>query len=182
MIQVIGYAEINGVRTFPDEVLTAFYRQMVEERTLDVVFSDGTMTEEAEFLRFAKRPENILAFGIADKQIMCMAWLNGCCGNHAFAHYAMLKTAWGKRTAEIAAAFFDYWFSFQTDGKPLIEVLMGQTPEWNRQGIKFIQRIGWNVLGTIPRIANGHGMTISYFTRDDYGKIKQQTSQHPAAD
>jgi hypothetical protein len=175
MIQVIGYAEINGVRTFPDAVITAFYQQMVKEGTLEIVFSDGSIESAEQFLQFAKRPENILALAVVDNQIMCMAWLNGCFKNHAFTHYAMLKAAWGKHTDAIAKAYFDYWFSFESEGKPLIDILLGQTPEWNRKGIKFLQRIGWTVLGTIPRIANGYGMTISYFTRDDYGKIKQQT-------
>ena len=62
----------------------------------------------------------------------------------------------------------NYWFDFnQNDGTPLIDVLIGQTPEWNRKACKFLLRIGWHVLGTIPYLADGEGMVLSYAIRSE---------------
>jgi len=175
MIQVIGYVEINGVRTFSDDAMLAAFETLEKDRILDVVFSDDPVTSFDQFLAIMKNPANTVSVILLDHEIVGLAWLNQAHKNHAFVHYALFREVWGRYTMPIAEACLDYWFSFTDEsGNKLIEVLLGQTPEWNRRAINYTKRLGWTVLGTVPLIANGSGLIISYLTRDQYYGKKQR--------
>lgn len=174
-MQIVGYVEVDGVRTFSDRTMNAIYETLVKERTLDIVFSDDRIETFPQFLEVMKNPVNIVSLILIEGEIVGVAWLNQAHKNHAFVHYALFKKVWGIHTLQIADACLNYWFSFTgADGQLMIDVLLGQTPEWNRRAINYTKRLGWTVLGTVPLIANGHGLIISYLTREQYYEQKRR--------
>jgi RimJ/RimL family protein N-acetyltransferase len=112
-----------------------------------------------------KQPTILPALIIVDEEIAGLGWLANMERNYAFGNYVFFKKWWGKRTLDMGKALIKYWFDFQKDGEPLIDVVIGQTPKNNQKACKFIQKIGLTVLGTIPFMDDGDDMLISYATR-----------------
>lgn len=164
MIQVIGYVELDGAKTFNDKTLAAIYETLKGDGVLDRVFYDKSMKTPDDFIQFMKSPGNYPAMVVVDDKIQGIGWLNGIQGKAAFAHFAFFRESWGAYSEEMGEALMEYWFGFGGES-PMLDVLIGQIPAWNKKAISFIKRLGWNVLGNIPHLADGGDMTISYYAR-----------------
>lgn len=151
MIQLLPYTSINGEYTLSDTVLRGFWDQLVEDGTATIIFSDGLIDNAEDFVKYAKTNSNLPVFAFIDKKIVGLAWLNSISGKHAFGHFAMLKNIWGKDTTEVGKEIIKYWFALPgVNGGPLFEVILGLVPTVNQRAIKYIQRIGFKTLGSIP--------------------------------
>jgi len=162
-ISIIPYAEVNGAWSLNDTTLEDCWRRMVDEGTARLVFWDGTVRDAAGFIAAMKRPSNLVVFGHDGEQLLGFAWLNGIARNHAHAHFCFFRASWGRASLRLGQAIVGYWESFDdADGGALFDVLVGETPDNLTKALKFIKRLGFERLGTIPLIARGNGMIISY--------------------
>lgn len=164
MISIYPYCERDGVRTISDSAWMQVWHKLEEQGIAKIVFSDGTINTPHRFLDFIKEQRNLVSMVLVDDVPGGFGWVNGIAKNHAFAHYAFFRETWGKQTDEMAHALVSYWF----DTRFPFDILIGQTPEWNRKAVRFLSRIGWTVVGTIPLIADGKGMVVSYITREGF--------------
>lgn len=119
---------------------------MVEEGAYQRVFYDGTIAPE-KFVETMQKPSNVVVFFFDHFEPLGLAWLNGLNGSTAFAHFCGLKSARG-RSVEIGRAALGYWMQ----NFKFLRVILGLTPSNNRLAVRFIERIGFSVMGEIPGV------------------------------
>ena len=162
MIEILPYVELNGAWSLPDTAMAGIFEQLVMDGTAGTVFSDGDVKCAKDFVTLCKNPNNLPAIVYVDKECGGIGWVNGLTKDRAFAHYAFFKSQWGHNTTGMAKALINYWFQ---DEFPF-NMLIGQTPVWNRRAVKFLERIGFTVLGVLPATPKGHGVVISYILKE----------------
>lgn len=172
MYKIIPYVESNGARSISDNQLYYLYKIMTDNKLLEIVFYGKEVTTFESFLVFMKNKLNIINVVALDGNPLALTWINGININHCFAHFCSFPGAGGKHTVPIGKLMLDYWFNeFKKDDKPLIEVILGRTPKWNRAATIFLRRIGVTILGDIPNISWNEytkkmsSLVISYIER-----------------
>lgn len=152
MITVFPYVEINGVFTLPDETVKAVLYKMVHDGTFQIVFYEGMIKSEEDFLKLLKSKGNYPVFVYADGKIQGLAWLNDLKDNHATGHFCVFRESWGKTAREMGIEVLKYWFSFKNGDKSLFDVILGVTPSEYKPAVNFINEIGFKVLGEVPHV------------------------------
>lgn len=150
---VLPYIEINGVRTVPDDVILHIFQKLQSDKTLSIVFYDGSVRTEDQFLNFIKSPMNCVCFGIMDGSISGLAWLNDINDGRGTAHFCVFKESWGKNAKLMAKEVMDYWFALTTStGKPLFHLILGVTPSNYKPALRFVSQIGFTLIGEVPKV------------------------------
>ena len=168
-MKLIPYVLHNGAWSLPDDIMESVFTRM-RLHDLDIVVF-GERLNPDRFLGFIKRQSVVLHTIWEDNQILMIGWLTDISTNHAFAHYCMFPETWGKNTAELAKESLRYWFNFKGNDGYLFDVIMGRTPVDNGYAVKFLKKIGMNILGAVPLLKFGNsdsGMVFSYITREEF--------------
>ncbi len=152
MINVLPYVELNGKWIVDDSVIASVFYKMVSDGTAETVFYEGEILSPEDFIRVLKSPGNLPCLVFVDEVIQGIAWLNELKGNHATAHFCVFKESWGQNSKDMGLAVLKYWFSFENNGKPLLDVILGVTPSEYRFALKFITDLGFKVVGEVPKV------------------------------
>lgn len=160
-IQIIPYAPMaEDVYNIPDDAIAGVWQKCVEQKLNNIVFHDGSVKSEKDFIATMKRNGNLPAFAY-DGNVLGFAWLNDIAKNRAVGHFCMFRETWGYQSLEIGKRFIEYWFSMKDKGRPIFDVIIGNTPPENKKAIGYIKRLGFEVVGHIPYVG-----VISYKERD----------------
>lgn len=163
---------LNGTWTLPDDFLLAIAQKTQNEGTFQTVFYEGDIRTPDDFLQMMKLPLTIAVFAFSGDRPIGFAWLNGTVKNLAFAHFCFLKDSWGKDTLKGGQMIIDYWRNFPDQaGEPLFDVIFGVTPSGYGAALKYIKRLGFKRMGTVPgMLKNAYAgerdsAVISYLSR-----------------
>jgi hypothetical protein len=152
--QVWPYAQLSdGEWSIPEDILAYTWSELYEHGKVEKVFWAGGVRSFSEFVKFLRLPENHPLFLVEETGGLPVAicWLNGVEGNHALAHFCVL----GPFEVSMGHKVLEYWGSFKNgNGRKVVEVLLGFIPETNIPAIKTVQKIGFKVLGTIPKLCD----------------------------
>jgi hypothetical protein len=158
--------------------MSATYGMILDSKALSSVFYDGSCHTYEAFLEAFSQPDMHFWLLFYEGQIAGLAWLNGMVHTRAFAHFCMFKNVYGRSTeglsksVEIGRYCVANWL-LHTDenGKPLVDVLVGVTPERNRMALKWVQRVGFSRVGSVPHgvwmhdAGESEDAVLSYATR-----------------
>lgn len=166
---LIPFVQLNGEWTIPDDVLANLFFRIEADGLVEGVFFDGSIHDWRTFIQAVKSPQNICIFFFHENIPMAFAWLNGLARHTAFAHFCVLRHAWGAHADEMGKMALNYWMSW--DGEAKIQTIMGTIPTQNRRALAYVRRIGFERCGTIPGLLKDrHGKfrsaDIVYFSRD----------------
>jgi hypothetical protein len=170
---LIPYIEINGTWTIPDDAMKALYRLMEKEKTAKKVFYSGTVKNEHEFLGACKAKNSHTVVILQENgHPGGIVWLNNFQATSAQIHFCMFREIWGTMSVEAGKMAVDYFLGLnKPDGSPMINVLMGATPEHYDTVISYIQKVGVTIVGRIPCFLYNYyenkpmGAVISYIER-----------------
>lgn len=162
---ILPYAAIGGVRNLPDNVILAVYKKMKEQGLVDTVFHDGSVSCADQFLKMMQNDKNLPLIAHDNSGILGIAWLNDIAGNRALGHFCFFKEAWGKKSKNVGNKILEYWFSLQFKGKPIFDVIIGNTPSSNKHALSFIKKIGFTIVGEIPHVG-----FVSYVENNQNGQ------------
>lgn len=173
---IIPYVNRDGLWAISDDIMAAIFLEMQEAKILEMVFYAGKVKEFKHFIRYMKHPRNVVHTVWNDERPVMLAWLNNWGRHSAQAHFLTLPIIWGtKDTAEVGKLTLNYWWSWKDpEGRPLLKVITGQTPENLRAAVRYIKSVGMNVLGIVPNaIYNAYedrsvGCVISFIERGNY--------------
>lgn len=139
-----------GTQILTDEILIGIWRRIVEQRRVEAVFYAGGVNTPAEFLEYILQP-HVLCAVVCDAQTSeprAIGWLTHAGAGSAFAHYCVL----GRFRRDLGRTLLDYWFGLEAEaGEPLIEVLLGITPEIHTLALRVATMMGFTTIGSIPR-------------------------------
>ena len=181
-LRLVPYVLHEGQWTLPDHFLRLLVQEFKAEKTFDEVFYEGHIKTADEFVQLMQNPSNIPVMLFRGNECLGFAWLNGAAGNMAFAHFCFKKQAWGKWTLRMGRMLMDYWFSFPGKEGPLFEFIFGLMPGFNKAATKYVERLGWKYLGSVPQMLKCEYRTdrasaeIYYISRFDYVEEKPQAA------
>jgi len=141
--------ELDGEWILSEEFLDTVFQKMVGQGLLKTTFWEGTVIDESHFVSLARNKNNHMVFFFEERNCVGFAWLSSVTSNYAFDHFCLFKEVWG-RSVEIGKDCVDYWFSWPGDGGPLLDVIIGIVPGFNKRAHKFVEKLGWTRLGVIP--------------------------------
>lgn len=169
-VALVPYVCLEDGWTLPDSVVLEVAAKSIVEGTFSRVFYDGPVTDPDSFMLAMQDSGNVPIFVFRGGDPIGAAWLNGCSGNRAFGHFFLLRSAWGRSTVEAGRMALEYWFGFRQGGQRVFDVILGVTPTENAHAVRFAERIGMTVLGSIPNMIRDRSgrlsaATVSYATR-----------------
>ena len=172
-MKIIPYVHIGREYSISDYGVISIFEKMQNHNLVRVVFSGGEIRTPEQFLKFFKNTRNVIHIMVEDGECVLLSWLNRWGHNHAFCHFCMFPEIWGKRTIEVAKISLEYLFSFESDGKPLLDVILSRTSAKNKLVNKFAERMGFHHVGVIPGIMkdfytdSNQDAVFKYIKRED---------------
>lgn len=168
---IIPYVITDGILSLPDSIMRNIYDSMCENKLDKIVFSSGEINTFDKFILFMKNPANVMHTVWEEDRIQMLAWLNNFGQNYAFAHFCCWPETWGKTSVQLGGETLKYWFGFSKEtGEPVLDVILGFMPKKNKLAVRYIQKVGLNILGEIPDIRfgeNSDGAVLSYIKRSE---------------
>jgi len=140
----------DGRQRVSDEVLGDVWRRVVEEGKVETTFYAGGVNTPAEFLAFLRQPHVVASLACArtDGHPLALGWLTHAGDHSAFAHFCVI----GPFRRSAGEAMVSHWKDFtDATGAPLVDMLLGITPEINTGALRLARIIGFKTVGTIPR-------------------------------
>ncbi len=129
--------------------MESIFDKIVDQGLLKTTFWEGSIADASQFIRMAKNPNNHMVLFFEQKACVGFAWLSAVTSNYAFGHFCLFKEIWG-RSVNIGKTCVDYWFSWPGTGGPLLDVIIGIMPGFNKRAHKYVEKLGWVRLGQIP--------------------------------
>ena len=148
-IKLVPFVKIDGEWILSDEFLDAIFDKMIKERLLKTTFWEGHITDHSHFVKLVQSQHNHVVFLFEATRCIGFAWLSAVTSNYAFGHFCVFREAWG-RSVDIGKTTLDYWFSWPGTNGPLLDVILGIIPGFNKRAHKFVERLGLTRLGVIP--------------------------------
>jgi len=148
-IKIVPYVQLDGEWILSEMFLDSVFNKIVDQGLLKTTFWEGSITDESHFVRLARAPGNHVVFFFEGDTCVGFAWLSSVTSNYGFAHFCLFKEVWG-RSVEIGKNCIDYWFSWPGTNGPLLDVIVGIMPGFNKRAHKFIENLGLTRLGVIP--------------------------------
>lgn len=166
-----------SIRAHPERLdaidLEAWWLRLVDDGLAEHVFHDASVGDEDEFIAFAGAPGRAFYAVYSGGDPAALFWLDGRAGRSARIHFAVLREFFGSPARVIGFYVTDWLLSVTgSDGRPLIDVLVGVTPATNRAALAFVRDLGFTVLGEVPHAApltggRSTGAVVSYLTRKE---------------
>lgn len=170
-IELLPYAEIDGISTMTNSFVMGLYDRMKEDGTADIVFYDGSVRDADGFLR-KMRYENIALYAVyADQKLAGVVWLNGFEGRVARCHWCVFSPYWAKGSVEIGKASLRKILAIkERGGAYLYDMLLGILPSSNERAVRYCLKCGGRKAGVVPNLVCMNGKsaegTIIYYTRE----------------
>lgn len=170
-MKLVPYVEIDGEWTIPDRLMAALWQKTANDRLHEVTFYDGSILNADQFLAYMKSDKTLPVVALDETGPHGFAWLTEINGNRAFAHFCMMRDSWGKSAKMIAEQILNYWWMLSGEKGPVLKLIMGLTPEQNKPALRFIQKLGFTLVGSIPQMCRMPGGAVpgvlSYIERPD---------------
>lgn len=162
-------------------VLPLIYKQMKDEGTFEMFFHDFPDLTFGQFVRvLSEASEQVHAVCLMEgeqiRDIAALAMLTDVrvtdTVKRALGNFLLFKSYWGSDdAARVGAVILDAWFQH-------LNVVAGVTPELNERALRFIERMGFVRLGTIPNFAAYRGKpcgsVATFLTR----RLWMETREH----
>ena len=168
-IKLVPYVQIEGEWILSEEFLDSVFNKLVDQGLLKTTFWEGHITDEGHFVTLARSPHNHMVFFFEERNCVGFAWLSGVTSNFAFAHFCLFKDVWGS-AVDVGKNCIRYWLSWPGMNGPLLDVIIGIMPGFNKRAHRYIEKLGLTRLGVIPGMfkdsdQNREDAVIYYMTR-----------------
>jgi len=181
-VEVIPYDGREDTAAF--KFIPWFWERLKNAGLLDLYYPGNGATSFPSFVRLLSGDVRVILFVIRDTQgevsdcIGFATWapieFGGCqVGNAGF---VFLPEYWDRQTTINATRVgMKFWFDQMT---PKLDVAIGMNPEGNHLVQRFLHRIGWTRVGTLPLPQFYAGKTsdlvLWYYTRKQYELDKEK--------
>jgi len=148
-IQIVPLRNRRGQRQLSDELLRDLWRVIVREGKVETTFYAGGVVTPEDFHEFLADASRLVSLAVEQPsgRLRAAAWLTNITDGSAFAHYVTL----GGFRRDVGRAVLEQWAGLtDVEGRPLVQRLLGVTPEANRPAVRLLQLLGFTVLGAIP--------------------------------
>jgi hypothetical protein len=140
------YQHIDGIPTMRDSDILNLYIKCVDEGLSGLLFHDGSIRNEYEFLDYVKTPGCIFCTITLTGKPFGFFWLNRIEETHAYCHFTAFPEFWGdSRTVEVGKIAMSKCLKE-------FDMIMGMLPSTNHFAINYLKKVGLHVIGTAPKL------------------------------
>jgi hypothetical protein len=155
---LINLRNDDGSRNLDDAHLAELFELTRRDEKLETVFYDGSVKNLQDFIRFAENPDRRFYAGYIGRPGALapagFVWLDRFAGRSAYVHFNIFPNV--PRRDLIALARAVLWaalFAQDPTGRRYLKTLRAAVPQTNRMAIKFMEKIGFVILGPVPDAA-----------------------------
>lgn len=173
-IILMPYIVFDGIPTFTDSFIKSLYGRMVKDKSADMVFLDGSVTDEIGFLDMMKFMDNALWILNVEKEISGVVWLNNFERKRAWFHFCFFSNIWGKDTVAIGKECIRTLLDLKKNGEYDFDLLTGLVPDRNEKALEWCRKMNFKILGHLPcacwneKEQKSEGGIIFYAERGNY--------------
>ncbi|MFV0347296.1 MAG: hypothetical protein ACK5JO_01830 [Halodesulfovibrio sp.] len=154
-------AHIPGVRTLTEDRLAELWFRLSDEGLVEALFHDGGVRNVGEFMAFMES-EKVYCYAVyREGAPIAFTWLNNFAGRAAMIHFAVLAAGRGVKTEVGRFVVRFLLHGKDSGGNYCLEALYGLTPEPYAHVLRYIRRLGFRKMGSIP------GSVVMRKTEDD---------------
>ena len=175
--QIVPYARVDGVPTFKNSEMFSIYEQLCKEGLDEILFHDGSINNEIDFMTKIVTNPKTLFYIIMDTRVNLPAaifWVNRIESTHCYCHFCAFTGWWGSGdTVKLGREAMRCLFRMEIDGEPMFYTIMGMIPESNTFARDYLHKVGLHDVGKVPNFLwskkeNGpvDGFAM-YITRED---------------
>jgi len=150
-VAVCPYCERDGLRTFRDTEVMAFYDRMAMDGTVNIIFHAGDIRSSKDFLKRMKNPGAALYVVFYGEDIVGLIWLTHFEGKSCRVHFTSFSEVWNEDTVSIGkAAIRQILYMYDDNNDYVFDVLLGLIPSRNMRAVKWLKKMGLKEVGEIP--------------------------------
>lgn len=133
----------------PDKTIAGIYEKLVEENSVRWLFFSYPCESSKDFIKLVRDKDNLfyIIVDTVEKDLVGVFWLNNRTQINWNIHTAFFKKYY-RRSVVIAKEVIKWLFNNITD----LESLLCFIPVTNRLANSFVDKVGWNKAGTIPKL------------------------------
>ena len=183
--KLLPYTAIDGIPTFPDSFIRGLFERMQEEDLVEDLFYDGSITTPDEFLSMLKFGKNSAYVVEYQGKIGGVVWLNNFGARSAECHFCFFSNLTGRALADVGKRVITELINMEKlNGEPIFDVIIGITPVDNRAALRFCRRLGFGIVGIMPKAVYNakQGVSVAaqycYIERGKYGQEERFNHHH----
>ena len=141
---IIPYADNEGLWPLDNAVLERAWSLLVAQDKVRSTFYDGSITTAEEFIEYLQKPSNYPTFmwNLTTGYPALLGWFNSLKDANCQAHFVCFD---GSNPIKAGRELLEWWSSWD-----MIRNVIGVTPESNENAVRYIQLLGFQVMGTVP--------------------------------
>lgn len=149
-IVLMPYTRRDGIPTFRNSELAAFFDRMEEDGWLRGYVHDQTITDRDAFVYHITQGNCMFWCAYVGTDPVGVFWLNRFEGRNARGHFVFLKDVWGTDIPiRVGREIIQLWVETEYKGSTLFDTVIGVMPETNPHAISYIERLGGKSLGKV---------------------------------
>jgi hypothetical protein len=154
----------------PNEAIAEVYHRLEDEGSLRWLFFEGECKTVIDFISLVKSPRNLFYIIIDSEEddMVAVFWLNSRTKINCSVHVSFFKNYF-RRSVGISKEILAWVFNTFSNYKSLLCFI----PINNRVANKFVKRVGWIEVGTVPNLivdaqsSQGVSGNMYYITQDE---------------
>ena len=172
-VSLLPYTTIDGIRTVPDSEIKQLFTRTAREGLDKIVFYEGTIKTEDDFLTAVKYKECLFYLVKSKKETIGYVWLNRFENHTARYHFCAFTDYWGHLEEVASTIMTTLMYMEDTEGNYFFDLLTGFIPAWNKRAIQFTLKNGGYSAGVIPNAIwnsekqKSEDAVFIYYTRGD---------------
>ena len=156
----------DGKGNIPDAVFHWFWHKMAEQGIAEKVFYSGHIRDAYGFALLMKTTVVPSLFVDDDTQKpIAMAWLSDIMDNRALAHFAIMEDGRDEKLA-MGKTMLEYWLKDLN-----VNTVLGIIPSFNKPAVRYIDELGFCILGEIPTLVKVgdeyQSAFMGYFSKEE---------------
>ena len=175
--KLLPYTALDGIPTFTDSFIRGLFERMSEEKLVERVFYDGTVTTSDQFLQMMKHGINRLFVIEFKEEIAGLCWLNNFSTRRAEFHFCFFSNLRGLDAVTVGRdVVCDLLYMEDAAGNPVFDLLFGMTEVDNKPARFWCKGMEFGYMGVLPSAVWNAGLQKSvpahfwYTERGKYGR------------
>lgn len=132
-----------------EQELKTIWKTLCNEGKKEIVFYDGGITTEDEFIQFMQDDMNYVYAAYEGDKLLALVWLNNFLGRCGMIHFTMFYNSKGKEQS-IALFLLNFILFSKHEGEYCLDALYGLTPRVYRHALGFIKKLGFRLVVEMP--------------------------------
>jgi hypothetical protein len=144
-LEFTPYTRIDGIPLHRDSYLKGLYERLVESGTHELLFHDGQIQNDLDFIAMVKDMSKTVWFEMkVFDETIGMFWLNRIEKTHAYCHFMAYPEYWGRKDLVLMGQ------EAMRMVLGIVPMIMGMIPSWNTHAIDYLKKVGLQDGGTFP--------------------------------